>query len=156
MKTAIKIFDGVSILAFVLMVAVVILQVLSRYLLKISVPWTEELSRLFFIYVGFTGTAIATREKELIVVDVLLTRLPEKARIVFDALIQVIVFAFYCVMLVGAIRMFISTKNTYFQSMPFLSNGWTYMAVIIGMAASLFGLLVNAFNSVREVLRKHA
>lgn len=156
MKTAIKIFDGVSILAFVLMVAVVILQVLSRYLLKISVPWTEELSRLFFIYVGFTGTAIATREKELIVVDVLLTRLPEKARIVFDALIQVIVFAFYCVMLVGAIKMFISTKNTYFQSMPFLSNGWTYMAVIIGMAASLFGLLVNAFNSVREVLRKHA
>ena len=156
MKTAIKIFDGVSILAFVLMVAVVILQVLSRYLFKISVPWTEELSRLFFIYVGFTGTAIATREKELIVVDVLLTRLPEKARIVFDALIQVIVFAFYCVMLVGAIRMFISTKNTYFQSMPFLSNGWTYMAVIIGMAASLFGLLVNAFNSVREVLRKHA
>ena len=124
--------------------------------MKISVPWTEELSRLFFIYVGFTGTAIATREKELIVVDVLLTRLPEKARIVFDALIQVIVFAFYCVMLVGAIRMFISTKNTYFQSMPFLSNGWTYMAVIIGMAASLFGLLVNAFNSVREVLRKHA
>ena len=70
MKKINKIFDDLSILIFVLMVVVVIVQVVCRYCFKLSVPWTEELSRLLFIYVGFTGTAIAVRENELIVVDV--------------------------------------------------------------------------------------
>ena len=156
MKKLNKIFDDLSILIFVLMVVVVIVQVVCRYCFKLSVPWTEELSRLLFIYVGFTGTAIAVRENELIVVDVLLTRLPAGIRKVMDVLIQIVMFAFFLLMFIGAIKMFMSTKGTYFQSMPFLSNGWTYMAVIIGMAASLVGIITNAIKNIKEALKKNA
>lgn len=40
--------------------------------------------------------------------------------------------------------------------MPFLSNGWTYMAVIIGMAASLVGIITNAIKNIKEALKKNA
>ena len=35
-------------------------QVLFRYALRISVPWTEELARILFIQTMFFGIAIAT------------------------------------------------------------------------------------------------
>lgn len=154
MKKAIKIFDGVAIVVFIMMVSVVIWQVITRFLLHMNAPWTEELSRLLFIYVGFMGTAIATREKELIVVDIVLSRLPQRMRTVFDVIIQIFTFVFFTIVLVGALKMFMTTKSTYFQSMPWLSNGWTYMAVIIGMTASLLAILVNGVNHIKEVFKK--
>ena len=80
MKKLYKIFDGITMAIFVAMVLVVVLQIIFRFILRISVPWTEELSRLLFIYIGFFGTAIAVREKELIVIDLLLQRTPTKVQ----------------------------------------------------------------------------
>ena len=153
MKKLVKIFDGISVIVFVVMVLVVLLQVFARYVLKVSVPWTEELSRLLFIYVGFTGTAIATRENELIVVDILLTRLPEKIRNVFNILIELFIFAFYCLIFVGAIFMYNKTKNTYFQVMPHVSNGMPYVAIIIGIGAALLGMVCKRIGKIKEGLR---
>lgn len=155
MKKLNQVFDGIAIVIFVLMVAVVIMQVFFRYVMHISAPWTEELSRLLFIYIGFMGTAIATRENEFIVVDIVLTRLPAPVKKVADVVINIIIFAFYAVMFVGAIKMFMTTKDTYYQSMPFLSNGWTYVAVIVGMAASLLSLLVKAIDTIRKAGKQH-
>ena len=154
MKKAIKIFDGISMIIFVLMVLVVVLQIVFRFVLHINAPWTEELSRLVFIYVGFMGTAIAVREKELIVVDILLTRLPNPIRKVMDVIIQIFSFCFFALIFVGSVKMFMVTKGTYFQTMPFLSNGWTYMAVVVGMGASLIAMLFNGVNHIKEVMNK--
>lgn len=155
MKKIVKVFDGISVIVFVLMVLVVLLQVFARYVLKTSVPWTEEMSRLLFIYVGFTGTAIATRENELIVVDILLSRLPAKLRKVFDIVIELFIFAFYCLIFVGAIKMFNATKNTYYQVMPHVSNAMPYVAVIIGIGAALIGMVVKRVGRILEAM-KHA
>ena len=40
------------------MAAVVVLQVLTRYVLKIPLFWTEELARYLMIWAGFLGAAI--------------------------------------------------------------------------------------------------
>ena len=148
MKKVIKLFDGIAIGIFVLMVLTVLFQIASRFVFKISAPWTEELNRLLFLYVGFMGTAIATREKEHIVVDMVLVRLPKSLRKVFDLIIQIIMIVFFYIMLVGAVKMFMTTKSTYYQSMPFLSNGWMYIAVVIGSGASLISLLIDLAHSV--------
>ena len=113
------------------------------------------MSRLLFIYVGFTGTAIATRENELIVVDILLSRLPAKLRKVFDIVIELFIFAFYCLIFVGAIKMFNATKNTYYQVMPHVSNAMPYVAVIIGIGAALIGMVVKRVGRILEAM-KHA
>lgn len=148
MKKIIKVFDGIAIAIFVLMVLTVLFQIVCRFILKLSAPWTEELNRLLFLYVGFMGTAIATREKEHIVVDMVLTRLPKGLRKVFDVIIQLIMIVFFYIMLVGGVKMFMTTKGTYYQSMPFLSSGWMYIAVIIGSGASLISLLIDSARSV--------
>jgi TRAP-type C4-dicarboxylate transport system permease small subunit len=59
--------------------ASVFLQVLVRFVFKYPLPWTEEVSRLTFVYSIFVGATIAVREKSHINVDFVLVILPAGA-----------------------------------------------------------------------------
>lgn len=153
MKKLYKIFDGITMAVFVAMILVVVLQIIFRFILRISVPWTEELSRLLFIYIGFFGTAIAVREKELIVIDLLLQRVPKKVQKVLNVGIYILSFAFFMILLVGGIGVFIKVKDTYFATMNFVSNGWIYIALIVGMGMTLLDMVYSVVIKIRREVR---
>lgn len=54
----------------------VFLQVLIRFVFKFPLPWTEEVSRIAFVYVIFLGATIAVRTNAHLNVDFLLVALP--------------------------------------------------------------------------------
>ena len=54
----------------------VFLQVLIRFVFKYPLPWTEEVSRIAFVYSIFVGATIAVREKAHLNVDFVLVVLP--------------------------------------------------------------------------------
>src|SRR5512137_478753 len=60
-----------------ILTASVFLQVLSRFVFKYPLPWTEEVSRIAFVYSIFVGATIAVREKTHLNIDVLLIVLPK-------------------------------------------------------------------------------
>ncbi len=55
----------------------VFLQVLLRFVFKYPLPWTEEVSRIAFVYTIFVGATIAVRQKTHLNVDFLLVALPQ-------------------------------------------------------------------------------
>lgn len=57
-------FDFVVTAFFLLNIICVILQVFARYVIKVSIPFTEELSRYMLIAFGMLGMAICSREGE--------------------------------------------------------------------------------------------
>jgi TRAP-type C4-dicarboxylate transport system permease small subunit len=59
-----------------LLTASVFLQVVSRFVLKYPLPWTEEVSRIAFVYSIFVGATIAVREKTHLNIDAILVVLP--------------------------------------------------------------------------------
>jgi TRAP-type C4-dicarboxylate transport system permease small subunit len=58
------------------MTIVVILGIVARYILLISIPWTEELARYLMIWTGFVGFGVAYRKRELIAVRLFIDKLP--------------------------------------------------------------------------------
>ena len=54
----------------------VFLQVLIRFVFKSPLPWTEEVSRIAFVYSIFVGATITVREKAHLNVDFVLVALP--------------------------------------------------------------------------------
>jgi TRAP-type C4-dicarboxylate transport system permease small subunit len=56
----------------------VLLQVLIRFVFKYPIPWTEEVSRIAFVYTVFVGATIAVRQQAHLNVDVLLVALPPR------------------------------------------------------------------------------
>jgi len=60
-----------------ILTASVFLQVLIRFVFKYPLPWTEEVSRIAFVYSIFVGATIAVREKTHLNIDVILILLPK-------------------------------------------------------------------------------
>jgi len=58
------------------MTLVVVVGIVARYILLISLPWTEEMSRYLMIWTGFVAFGVAYRKRELIYVKLLTDKLP--------------------------------------------------------------------------------
>jgi len=66
-----KIVDWFAALAVVVMTLLVLFQVVNRYMIGWVVPWTEEVSRILFIWITFVGAYIALKANSHIAVSTL-------------------------------------------------------------------------------------
>ena len=86
-----------SILSFLGLVGVVLLQVYARLFLPKSPHWTEEASRFLFIYTVSFASGLAIREKAFVNVDVFTNMLPKPAQRWLQILLDFLVGAFMAV-----------------------------------------------------------
>ena len=66
-------------------ICVVIMNVFTRYVLKFTYFWAEEVAVGCFVWTIFLGTAAAYRQKALIGVEALVVLLPKKIRKIVEA-----------------------------------------------------------------------
>lgn len=150
MKYTRKILDALNVLTeyavsalLIVMVVVVFLQVIFRFILRASLPWSEELSRYVMVWIAFLGAAIGVRRKSHIGVEALIIILPknwQKWAGFFVSLCSAVFFAF----LVKYGRLILRT--VVFQRSPAmeLSMAIPYSAILVGGALMLVYSLYNA------------
>ena len=126
-------FTGLLFLAMLLLVTA---QIIFRFVLEISVSWTEDVSRLMFVYVVYLGASVAFHERAMIVIDTVPSVWPSTnaaLTLVASALTFLITaFLFY-----ASIPMVASSWNTSLPTVAWISNGWAYLAFTIS-----FGLML--------------
>ncbi len=84
-----RVVETVALLGFVCMLLLVTAQVFFRYVLQVSVPWTEEAARWFYAYQIFLGCVIAAREGMEVRTTLLLDRLPDRLKAAVECLVAV-------------------------------------------------------------------
>ena len=97
------------------MTLIVFLNVLSRYFLNISIPWTEEGSRFLLIFIVFIGAVLAYTDDGHLGLDVLVKALPKKASRYIVLLSHILSAVALSLLTYGGILL---TGNT-------LRSGWT-------------------------------
>lgn len=117
------------------------MQIIFRFVIRISVPWTEEISRMIFIYLVFMGAAISVRKGEMIIVDTIPNLVKGKSRKALNFVITVFNLLLSAVMLVSSIQMFRISYTTRFSTVRWMSNGWLYVPLIFSFAMMMFHYL---------------
>ena len=80
----------------VVMSVTIILQVIFRYVVKGSLPWSEELARYFMVWVTFLGASIGVKRGAHVGVEALVMILPKNAQTLVRYLVIIISVAFCC------------------------------------------------------------
>lgn len=88
-----------------LMTVVVTLQVIFRYVIHSSLPWSEELSRYCMVFVTYIGVSAGLRIGTHTCVDFLVIILPKKAQFWMVALGHVITLAIVAAFTVIGVRL---------------------------------------------------
>ncbi len=66
-----RVVDVVLFVILAAMVAIVSVQIFTRFVLFYSLPWSEELSRYLFAYLILLGACVGVREKNQICIDII-------------------------------------------------------------------------------------
>lgn len=89
--------ERISVLACVVMVTIMLGVVLMQVTLRgfrMSVPWTEEFSRILLIWIGMVGAGIALKQKLHVGIDFFQDLMPKTLRLTVVLLVDITVLAF--------------------------------------------------------------
>jgi TRAP-type C4-dicarboxylate transport system permease small subunit len=149
MRVLNRLTDGSAVALFVATLVLVNVQIVCRFVLSISVPWTEEISRLLFIWLAYLGAAIGLREGTLIVIDTLPQMLGPRGRAWLDPMVRVVSVAVILFLFGASIPLVRSVWSTTLPTVDWISNGWAYLAFTVS-----FGLML--IHSIVPLLRGFA
>lgn len=139
--------------ALIATTSLVLLNVFMRYFLNSPLTWSEEVATTCFVWTIFIGGAVTFRNKAHLGVDIVVKRLPAKARAAIQFLMDITV-----ILILGAL-----TYNSILyavNSAGKLSNVlqqtilWCTFPVAAGFGLSLVWAVVFMVQNVKEIISK--
>lgn len=127
----------------------VFLGVLTRFVLRIPLPWTEEVSRIAFVYCIFIGATLGIRDRAHINVDVFVALLSPTGQLVMKMVSNLLVAVFLFFVIWQGVDFVVQTGV---QMTPVLLIPFRYLYVIIPASAAIMlaYLVLNAIEDLRK------
>ncbi|MFA6507396.1 MAG: TRAP transporter small permease [Treponemataceae bacterium] len=139
-----RLLDGFAVAMFIIIFAVVLLQVFMRYFLGSPLVWSEELARYLFVWVSLIGWVFATRSGTHIRIGAFTDNLPVSVRKVIGFFNFALVIIFALVLIFFGFQMVLKNGDV-----PTVTLFFTYAVVY---AAVPFSLSLIVFYSVLRLM----
>jgi len=133
----------------VLMVTLLFLQVGTRYIFQGHLLWAGEMAIWLFVWISFLGSVILYINNKHIVIDIVLTLLPKKAKELLGRISSAIVFTFLLVLFYYSLPVVASYTNQTATSIE-VSKFFLFAS----MPAALFLMIVYSVVSFAMKLRR--
>ena len=116
------------------MVVVVILQVIFRYVIKGSLPWSEELARYLMVWITFVGASIGVKKGAHVGIEALVIALPKKVQTIAKYL-GIIISIIFCIVVLSASIGILKRQIAGHQISPAMRipMWWAYAAIPTGV-----------------------
>jgi len=137
------------------MSVVIFWQVVCRYVLKSSLPWSEELSRYLLVWTTFIGGAYGVRLGAHIGVEAFVLILPKKVQKVLNIVVMIISAAICCLICYFGFQI-VGTQLDKGQLSPAMRIpiGYMYAAIPVGMILFIIRYVQNIYEAIRDFNKK--
>lgn len=105
MKKLIRIEEICSIALFLIILMILFWQIFSRKVLNAPASWSEELSRLLFVYMGILGCHLAQHYETHIRIDFILSHFPKPVQASLDVIFKLLMSAVFILIAYNGIRL---------------------------------------------------
>ncbi len=148
-------------LFMIVMIAAVVWQVFTRFVLQDPANFTDELSRYLLIWIGILGGAYTYAIKRHLALELLASYCDDKKQIILGIVINIIVFLFSTIAFIYGGWSLVSVTLAHGQISPgiafgshHLLIGYVYLVVpISGVLISYFGV-VDTVESIISLIKK--
>lgn len=112
------------------------------------VIWAVDAATFLFAWCVFLSADIAMRNDKLVSIDVLTSRLPEKARFYLKLFNYIIIILFLAFLIWYGLSLCYTSRFVAFQGIPGFSYTWVALSVPVGSAL----MLITAVLKIRDHL----
>jgi TRAP-type C4-dicarboxylate transport system permease small subunit len=121
------------------------LQIVARFILMVSIPWTDELARYLMIWASFVGLGVAYRKRELICVAFFREKLSQHLLKVTLLISDLLCSVFATVIVIYGVILCFQNVAQVSPSMR-ISLGIIYAVVPLGCLLFLFFAFESVFS----------
>ncbi|MCG8484692.1 MAG: TRAP transporter small permease [Clostridia bacterium] len=130
---------GVLILITIIMLTLcTMLQVLSRFAIKIPLPWLQEVISLCFIWMICIGSAIGVKEKAHLGLDMLSSMLGKKNRLINKVFVDIVSMGTIGIFVYSAVEFFQKNMGKTAVTIDMPANAIYVSAVVCGVCMLIF------------------
>lgn len=158
MNTAIRLFllfdkglnaviSVVAVFALALAACLGMLQVLSRFALKLPLEWTEVLIRISLAWMVFVGAALVFRAGAMIAVDMVRHLMPQRFKRAHDAFITLVTLGFLALLGYWGFQYANRSATQTLLGLNFVSVYWAYISIPIGCVCSAVAVIARFIES---------
>ncbi len=148
-KKTVVVLETLCSTLFFLVCFIVLLQVVARFILKVSTPWSEELARFLLVILVFMGASVSLKEKShLIALDIFSGR-SERTVNIGKLLTNGIILSVNILYFRNSIRMAVIAGTEMAASMIWLKTRYLYILISVGF---LFSTAFSAFLILETLL----
>ncbi len=133
-------------IAFAIMAPTVFVQVLRRFILGSSFPWSEEVARYLMIWITFLGAGIAVRDKAHVAITGFMERLPVEKRRITQLVVETLLAGLFMLIVITGIEQMRSAWSQYASSIQ-ISMAWVYLALPVGGFLMFLNTLVSILRT---------
>ncbi|TMX42108.1 TRAP transporter small permease [Vibrio sp. Hep-1b-8] len=135
----------VAIASMLTMVILVFMNVVLRYAFDSGLPWSEEASRIAFVWVVFLGIIIANRDNSHLRVDIIVSRLGNIGQKITGAIAGIVIVLVLISVLIGGSKLI---ALTHAQGLPAtgIPTSVIYIAGVISCSILLIGIVAKVFK----------
>ena len=109
-----------------------------RYVIEDPLSWTEQLSRILFVWVTFLGAAVLYREKNHITIDMFLGMMPPPLKALMVWLIELAMLLFIVVLFVYGLKLSLDTLTQTFGALDISPASFYFAAPVSAAMMFLF------------------
>ncbi len=136
-----RLFELIALAMMMTLVGVIAWSVFGRQVLRISVPWSEEVGAGLLAWMVMLGSAAAWSRRRHIAIDVLLRRVGLTMRWIMSIFVELASLLLFFVAFTGSVGMMRSSAHMATTSLG-VSYTWLYLALALGLGAMIvFSLL---------------
>lgn len=140
--------------ALVATTSLVLINVFMRYFLNSPLTWSEEVATTCFVWSIFIGGAVTFRNKAHLGVDIVVKRLPPKARAVTVFITDVIVIMILASLSYNSVLYAINSADKMSNILQ-VTILWSTFPVALGFVLSLIWALIFIVQDIRKFIKKH-
>jgi TRAP-type C4-dicarboxylate transport system permease small subunit len=148
-------FHGLSFLSFTCVSVLVMIQVIARYSPWFSAPWTDELTRMFFLYSVMFGAPMAIKHEEYAVIDIITGSLKNKHFILLKAFDMLLIILISFAGMTQARKFFRAGLRTLTTSLQ-INMGFFYIAPLMIFILTLVFSILKFVEIIRLDVKEKA
>lgn len=132
---------------------VTFLQVISRFVFRLNIPWSTDIIRLSFVYTVFLGAALGMRSKGHLNVDVVFNALPERVRKITGLGINILLLFFLGFIFILGMQF---TQSGLTQGAPYVKMPMAvyYFCVPLSALLMFYYLIQHTLEDLKSFLTK--
>lgn len=146
MKKLDKILESMSAIVLLFMLVCVLLQVLFRFVLKISATWTEEFARMGYIWMVFRMLPVLESRDEQLKVTYFFDKIPYKGRVALYWVMSICYVLVLAVMIAGGVYYYRNTMTLNFASVKWLLMSYQYIPIVLGGITGILFVIRRALH----------